>query len=732
MKLLFVSEFFPANKDLVFTGGVEAYNFYLVRELAKSNNVTVICRSSENYKKKIFQGCCVIGIKSPGRVDSSILSIVPRLSFIFKSINLGMKEDFDLIQGNNFVSYPIAFLLGVFKKKPVIAWYPDVFIGRWFKLAGILSGFVGEIIERMTVLFPWAHFIALSNSTKNKLLKVGIKEEKISTIYAGVDIEFFKSIRTTKKPIFTISCVSRFVGYKRLDLLIKASKAIIDKGVEIRVEIIGDGPLQSKIRSLITEYKLEKSVFIKSNLPRYQLGKVIKSSNLFCLTSQEEGFGLVVLEAAACGIPFVVSDLPVLEEITRRKGGLFFKSGNEKDLESRILEFIQNKKLQTKLKKETEILANSYNWKDISQQFLAIYSKILKKRLKILMLTDAWFPHVGGGQVHVWELSKKLAEKGCEVTIFTRNLGEWYEEFPGVSVKRVGNFRKFANMWGRIEYLLYALVYGLIADYDILHAHAFSPGVIAYLIKLFRKKPIVFTVHGKGVKIAGLNMDGIFLEDLVVYKIPYDLEITVAKKTITKKTKAKKLTIIPNGVNLEEFKSAQKERKIIKKMLYVGRLSYEKGVDLLIDAFKRLNTENQSLSIIGEGDQLQKLKVQAKKLKIFFLGNLQMKALTDEYKKADLLILPSRTEGQPLVLFEAWAAKLPVLATKVGDNERYIKEDQTGFLAEPNSESLGKSLKKILISNKLVPIQENAYKIVQEFSWEKIAKKTLNHYRKIL
>lgn len=247
-----------------------------------------------------------------------------------------------------------------------------------------------------------------------------------------------------------------------------------------------------------------------------------------------------------------------------------------------------------------------------------------------------------------------------------------------------------------------------------------------------KKTPIIFTVHGEGFKIAGLPFKLEFLQNLVFYKIKYDGEISVAQQTLTKKPITKKVWVIPNGVNIEEWKGAQRERKKIKHLVFVGRLVYDKGADLLIEAFKKSNRKDLDLVIIGEGPELQRLKAQAKGLKVRFTGKLEGMKLVKELRKADLYIMPSRVEGMPIRLLEAWASKLPVLATKAGDNEKYIKEGKTGFLSDVNVNGLKMAILKAESSKNLVGISNLVLDEVKNYSWEKVTEKTLRVYDEVL
>lgn len=349
----------------------------------------------------------------------------------------------------------------------------------------------------------------------------------------------------------------------------------------------------------------------------------------------------------------------------------------------------------------------------------------------IVMFIDAWFPLVGGGQVHVWELSKKIVDLGYTVTIFTRNLGKWSETHKDIKVIRVGRFTKFQNIIGRLDYLLQALFFALKEDYQIAHLHAFSPGLLAPFIKFFKRKPVVFTAHGQGMKIAGLNINGGYLQDLVFYKIKYDLLISVAKNTLLKKTNSGAETIIPNGVNLELFQLAHRKRGVVKNVTYLGRLSYEKGVDILIEALRKLKSRSIKLTIIGDGVERKKLEKLSEGLNVKFMGSVSGMRLMNKLKEADLLVLPSRTEGHPITLLEGWASKIPVLVTNVGDNARYIKNNQNGFIAEPSINSIHSQLMKIVKLNDLERVCLNGLVEVEKYSWERIAKKTHTYYRRL-
>lgn len=381
MKLLFIVEFFPTDSNLIFTGGVEAYNYYLIKELAKKHEIVVICRRitgsiDQNFIKSSFgKNTSVIFVgKTSNKIDTCISTIPGRLNFFFSAIKIGLQQDFDLVQSNNFLTHPVAFIIGTLKNKPKIAWYPDTYLNQWVKLVGLLSGLIGEAAERIILTLPWSHVIALSKVTY-ETLKKHINTNKLSYVYGGVDTGFFDRIPIVETKNFTVITVSRLVWYKRVDLIIRAVKILQDKGVKVSLKIIGDGPEKENLIQIRNELKIHDIAFL-SGLNRDELGRELKSSNLFCLASEKEGFGLVIIEAAACGVPYIITNLPVLKEVTHNGlGGMYFKKGDPQDLAEKIEDFIKNKSIKYKLKEQTDILAGEYTWQKAAESFNQVYEK---------------------------------------------------------------------------------------------------------------------------------------------------------------------------------------------------------------------------------------------------------------------------------------------------------------------------------------------------------------------
>ncbi|MEK6845589.1 MAG: glycosyltransferase family 4 protein, partial [Nanoarchaeota archaeon] len=330
-------------------------------------------------------------------------------------------------------------------------------------------------------------------------------------------------------------------------------------------------------------------------------------------------------------------------------------------------------------------------------------------KMRICMLIEAWKPVWAGGQIHVWELCTRLVRDfDCEVDLFVMNLKgkDDAEKFPEEENHCNGKLRIFRIgkkcsqdfisriKWGRT---LQTVIPEKHRDkpYDLIHAMANFPGWPGKKLSKKLKIPLIFTVHGSGLEAikdmygSGLKSKFIyFTENYLQTKIEYEHEITVDSSFLRFPNRNKKITVIPNGVNLEKFDSVKLERSSFFKILWVGRLHPQKGLTYLLDALSHIKAELEQkrveVHLIGGGELEEELREKAVKLELSsivkFRGKVYGEELIKEYKSAHLFVLPSLYEGQPLTLLEAWAAKLPVIVTDVGGNRDFVVEGENGYL----------------------------------------------------
>lgn len=366
-------------------------------------------------------------------------------------------------------------------------------------------------------------------------------------------------------------------------------------------------------------------------------------------------------------------------------------------------------------------------------------SKVIAMRVAVII--DTWFPVIGGGQINAWEISRRLAQKNLQVDIITRHNGPDNLKPPkNLHVLKLGGYGKPFDALSKILFVLRAFLFLFMRNYDLIHAHAFLPGIVARLLLITKGIPSILTVHGTAVGTKLNNPVTRWLEKFILTKILYSGQITVSRDFIKIKNINKQISYVPNGVNTKIFDNTNSGKSKFPTLLFVGRLHPQKNLPTLVSAVSLLKQENPDLKLIiaGPGDKkaLQKL-IRAKSLqKSVVLAGVKTGAdLVKLYRSSHLFVLPSVYEGLPLTLLEAWAAKTVPVVTKSGDCQYLVKEGINGFLIEdPLSVPLvAAALKKALKTKTRAKIAQNGYNLVKaDFTWEKAAQKTLNVYQNLI
>lgn len=151
----------------------------------------------------------------------------------------------------------------------------------------------------------------------------------------------------------------------------------------------------------------------------------------------------------------------------------------------------------------------------------------------------------------------------------------------------------------------------------------------------------------------------------------------------------KPITVVSNGMDLSRFKGTVKSLPAKPKLLHVGRISYEKNCDVIINSFRLISEKlpEASLTIIGDGPAVPSLKLQAQNLglseKIHFLGFIDNSVLQDHYPNYDLFLTASTMETQGLVILEAIACGLPAVGVKSFAIPELIQDGKNGYIAQP-------------------------------------------------
>ena len=251
--------------------------------------------------------------------------------------------------------------------------------------------------------------------------------------------------------------------------------------------------------------------------------------------------------------------------------------------------------------------------------------------------------------------------------------------------------------------------------FDLIHAHSVPAMAAGKILSLVLGIPIVVTVHGSVISR--------FIERWILTEIRYDAQITVSRNFLEIPNINENVVYIPNGVAPLMFKKSkgptlrpQGWTLSHKIVLFVGRK----------------NDPVKGFKILEEAMKLVKEKIPGIRLLVAD-GSISRDEVVKMYSRSDLFVLPSLSEGFPLTLLEAWAARLPVVATAVGEVSFLVRDGVNGYLVQPgNAESLAKAIIKALKNPDLAKLGENGYNLAKRFSWSFVAEETVKVYKSVI
>ncbi len=352
--------------------------------------------------------------------------------------------------------------------------------------------------------------------------------------------------------------------------------------------------------------------------------------------------------------------------------------------------------------------------------------------MKVAYVCHRYYPYIGGVQTRVKEISENLVNKGYEVKVLTTDPSKnllTIELVGGVVVKRF-------KCWAPND--AYYFSRGLKKyleknsnNYDVVHAHGYSAFPALYAAQTKKMNRLIFTphYHEKGHTLFRnlLHVPYKFVakkifkkSERIVCVSNYEKSLIMNKFEICEE----KIAVIPNGVNLEEFRGLEKRKGDRKVILYVGRLEGYKGVHYLIKVLSKLDDEIV-LEIVGKGlfkDNLVKLtKRLGVERRVEFYQDMPRNNLLQKYVDADLFVLLSKYEAYSISVAEALASKTPCIVANTSALKEWVDDECCFGVDYPiNIDKLADVINKVI---------GKEVKTVELWSWEKVAKELERIYK---
>jgi len=344
--------------------------------------------------------------------------------------------------------------------------------------------------------------------------------------------------------------------------------------------------------------------------------------------------------------------------------------------------------------------------------------------MKIIQVTPRYYPHIGGIETHVQKISERLIKNGFEVEVISTDPTGGLDKHEIINGVKITRFRSLAP--GDAYYLAPQIYFYLrSSNCDIIHMHSYHSFTSLFSALAKKNRKLIITPHTFG-------FPATFPKNIFhnLYKPFGSFIFDSADKVISISRIEKewlsntfgipdtKLYHIPIPIDIDNV-NKKKERGKDIKIAFMGRLSAEKNVDVLISAFRIVKQDHPEckLYIIGEGPLKEHLSGLSKNINdIYFLGRLTHDDTLKFFDDVDMFVLPSKFEVSPISVLEAMAKSVPVIVTPVGEIP-YVLEDGKNCLLVKFNDVNDLAVKiNSLVENKTLSnrIAENGRNYVKE------------------
>ncbi|HII91281.1 MAG TPA: glycosyltransferase family 4 protein [Methanosarcina sp.] len=336
------------------------------------------------YEGMILHGVC----KARNLYVNGRRSISEAIIFAMKLFPALRKENFDLIDVSVFPYFSCftVKVVSVFKKVPSVFTWHEVWDDYWYEYLG-RAGIFGLLVEKAVSKLS-RNNVAVSKWTKGRLEGLGVPEERITVISNGIDLNKISGIEPNweKNPMgleckaYDLIFAGRLIKEKNVDLLIKAVAFLKADFPYLRCCIVGDGPEKLALVELAKKTGVYENIEFAGFQEYGTLIGKIKASKMLVLPSSREGFGMVVIEAFACGIPVVTvrAKYNAAQGLVENGVDGFVVELDEREIAKAVIKIIGNTSRSKKASEAALRKADNYDWEEIVKNIQLMFEACIK------------------------------------------------------------------------------------------------------------------------------------------------------------------------------------------------------------------------------------------------------------------------------------------------------------------------------------------------------------------
>jgi glycosyltransferase involved in cell wall biosynthesis len=244
------------------------------------------------------------------------------------------------------------------------------------------AGLYVHLMERMIPLFyRGVPFIAVSESTKSELVRMGLRADDIEIIHNGVDHDRYTPDASMRSSEPLIVCVTRLKKYKGVHLLLRALELVKREIPTVKLIVTGRGDYEPELKRLTRELNLNGCVEFSGFVTTDQKVSLYRRAQVVANPSAKEGWGLTVIEANACETPVVAAEVPgLMEAVLDGETGLLYPHSDVGALARSLIKVLKDADLRDRLGARSREWAKEFDWETATDRVEAVMDRVVAGR----------------------------------------------------------------------------------------------------------------------------------------------------------------------------------------------------------------------------------------------------------------------------------------------------------------------------------------------------------------
>ena len=352
-------------------GGAEVHLHEIFKRIAaRGHAVTLFCSSfSGAPQEEIIDGIKIIRSGSRNLFNYGVRGYYKRR---FRH------ESYDVVVDD---INKIPFYTPLFVREPLVGIVHHLFGRSIFHQASLPAGLYVYGAEALVPpVYRHTPMAVVSESSRNELIEKGFDEKNIAIVPNAVDTTLYRRLPGLQQEAQVVGLLARLVKYKSVDHLLEAFTIVRKEMSDARLLIVGDGDYHPALERKAIELQLTGVTTFTGQVSGEEKVRLLNQMTVAVNCSAKEGWGLTVIEANACGVPVVASDVPGLRDaVLDEKTGLLYEYGNIEQLAQKILLVLRDEQLRKRLTGEAITWAQSFRWEDSADKMISVLERTIRE-----------------------------------------------------------------------------------------------------------------------------------------------------------------------------------------------------------------------------------------------------------------------------------------------------------------------------------------------------------------